>query len=276
MGFGPIQPKRASTRAAKPRLSVVIPVYNERETLPLMVAELLRKGPTADVEVIIVDDGSSDGTREWLSTLVGDEFDVRLPLALAEEGLVANHDDEGVVRERLVVHFMDRNSGKGAALRKGFSLATHEIIVIQDADLEYDPSDIGRMWPVITERGADVVYGSRFYGMPHRSLYLHHYIGNRLISRLVNLRCNSTLSDIEVCYKMFRRDVLDEMSLTCNDFGFEVEFTMKALRSRKRWTFYEIGISYYGRNYAEGKKINWRDGVKALWYILKFGILPVR
>lgn len=129
------------------------------------------------------------------------------------------------------------------------------------------------MGRLILEGYADVVYGSRFYGKPHRVLYFHHLLANKLISNLINLLCNTTLSDIEVCYKMFRREVLEGMKLSCNDFGFEVEFTVKVTKSRQRWRFYETGISYYGRTYAEGKKINWKDGVKALWYIIRFRLM---
>jgi glycosyltransferase involved in cell wall biosynthesis len=154
-------------------------------------------------------------------------------------------------------------------LRTGFAAATGDVLVIQDADLEYDPRDWEEMWQLIADGYADVVYGSRFYGKPHRALYFHHYLGNKLISMLVNLLCDVTLSDIEVCYKMFRREVLEGLTLTCNDFGFEVEFTVKVAKP-KRWRIYEVGIRYYGRTYAEGKKINWKDGLKALWYIVKF------
>lgn len=148
--------------------------------------------------------------------------------------------------------------------------ATGDIVVIQDADLEYDPQDWGQMYDLIAIRKvADVVYGSRFYGRPHRSLFFHHYMANRVISLLFNLLYNQTLSDIEVCYKMFTREVLQSLSLSCDDFGIEVEMSAQIARNRKL-RIYETGISYYGRTYDEGKKINWRDGVKALWYILKF------
>lgn len=250
------------------RLSVIVPVYNECRTLPIILADVLKNGPATAIELIVVDDGSTDGTREWLSSFVDARMDQVLPIALNDAGEVVI-DQAGEESGTCQVHFMDRNRGKGAALRAGFELASHEVFVIQDADLEYDPVDIGRMWPLITDRGADVVYGSRFYGQPHRSLYLHHYAANRLISNLVNILCNTTLSDIEVCYKMFRREVIDSMTLSCNDFGIEVEMTVKTLRPKK-WSIYEIGIAYYGRTYDEGKKINWRDGVKALWYVLKY------
>jgi glycosyltransferase involved in cell wall biosynthesis len=171
-----------------------------------------------------------------------------------------------------VVLFHERNRGKGAAVRTGFARASGDVIVIQDADLEYDPNDWSRMFPLIMDRKvADVVYGSRFYGRPHRSLYFHHYLGNRLISFLFNLLYNQMLSDIEVCYKMFTSEVLRELKLTSDDFGFEVEITAQIARAR-RWRIYEVGISYYGRTYDEGKKINWLDGLKALVYLFKFRI----
>ena len=143
-------------------------------------------------------------------------------------------------------------------------------MVIQDADLEYDPQDWADMWRLIAEGKADVVFGSRFYGKPHRVLYFHHFLGNKTISMLLNLACNTMLSDIEVCYKMFRKEVLEGVALTCDGFGFEVEFTMKVARSARRWRLYETGVSYYGRTYEEGKKISWKDGVRALWLIVWF------
>jgi glycosyltransferase involved in cell wall biosynthesis len=163
-----------------------------------------------------------------------------------------------------------RNRGKGGALRTAMAAASGDIVVIQDADLEYDPQDWAQMYNLIAERKvADVVYGSRFYGRPHRSLFYHHFLANKLISVLFNILYNQTLTDIEVCYKMFTREVLDTLRLTCDDFGIEVEISAQISLNRKL-RIYETGISYYGRTYAEGKKINWRDGLKALWYILKF------
>ena len=194
-------------------------------------------------EIVVVDDGSNDGTREILNRLK-EEKDLK-------------------------IIFNEKNMGKGYALRKGFENSTGDIIVIQDADLEYDPNDWNEMLKLILEDKADVVYGSRFYGKPHRCLYFHHYLGNKLISFLINFLCDITLSDIEVCYKMFKRDVLKDINLKQNDFGFEVEFTVKVAKSKK-WRIYETGISYYGRTYKEGKKIRWKDGFKALWYIFKY------
>ena len=170
----------------------------------------------------------------------------------------------------LVQVLKDERGQKGAALSTGFSAATGDICIVQDADLEYDPADWAAMYELVTVRGvADVVYGSRFYGRPHRALYFHHYMANRLISFLFNALYNQQLTDIEVCYKMFTREVLESLAITANDFGFEVQFSAQVALAR-RWRIYEVGISYYGRTYDEGKKINWTDGVKALWYLVKY------
>ena len=159
---------------------------------------------------------------------------------------------------------------RGAAVRTGLACASGDVVVIQDADLECDPEDWSRTLPLIVDRKvADVVYGSRFYGRPHRSLYYHHYIGNRIISILFNILYNQMLTDIEVCYKMFTSDVLKSLHLTANDFGIEIEISAQIARAR-RWRIYEVGISYYGRTYDKGKKINWVDGLKALGYLVKF------
>ena len=258
------------------KLSVIIPVYNEIHTLPLLLAKVAQVLPQVEKEIVMVDDGSTDGTREWLVETFGEadgparpmglDFlpDVQAPTVVAPPPLSV----------KLIFH--RRNQGKGAALRTGFETASGDVLIIQDADLEYDPQDWQPMWRLITEGWADVVFGSRFYGNPHRVLYFHHYLGNKVITSLIDLICNINLSDIEVCYKMFRREVLEDLALTCNDFGFEVEFTMKVTRSRRRWRIYEVGVAYYGRTYAEGKKINWRDGVKALGYIAKFWLTPPR
>jgi glycosyltransferase involved in cell wall biosynthesis len=241
-------------------LSVVIPAFNERITLPSVLPAVVAALPDVDKQIIIVDDGSTDGTRDWLRT--------QFPGGCLQLDAAPAH--AATVEIRVLYH--ERNSGKGAALRTGFAAATGAVIVVQDADLEYDPRDWHRMYDLIAGRqSADVVFGCRFYGEPHRSLYFHHFLANRLISVLFNILYNQTLMDIEVCYKMFRREVLDQMQLTCADFGIEIELSAKIAKSR-RWRIYEIGISYFGRTYAEGKKINWRDGVKALWYLLKFRI----
>jgi glycosyltransferase involved in cell wall biosynthesis len=254
------------------RLSIVMPAYNERGTiarvLPLVAAAL----PGVPKQLIIVEDYSTDGTREWLQAHFGEA-----PRAIAE--MTATADDVvGMVDApdaatapltvELVLH--QENRGKGAALRTGFNRVRGDIVVIQDADLEYDPADWAGMWRLLAEqRVADVVYGSRFYGRPHRSLLFHHYLGNRVISLLFNVLYNQILTDIEVCYKMFTREVLDSLRLTADDFGIEVEMTAQMALAR-RWRIYELGISYYGRTFDEGKKINWRDGLKALWYVVKY------
>jgi glycosyltransferase involved in cell wall biosynthesis len=175
---------------------------------------------------------------------------------------------ESTIIIRPIYH--ERNRGKGGALQTGFAAFTGEVLIIQDADLEYDPNDWAQMYDLIAVRQvADVVFSSRFYGRPHRSLYFHHYLANRLISFLFNILFNQTPTDIESCYKMMTARVARSLRLTANDFGIEVELSAEIARQRKL-RGYELGISYYGRTYAEGKKINWRDGVKALWYVFKF------
>ena len=268
------------------KLSVVIPVYNEIHTLDTLLTKVIQASPDIPKEIVMVDDGSTDGTREWLAETFAKTDSSSIQVSLNRErqlvvgdnyeqqpqnsavGVALSESKSAPVAVKIIFH--KKNQGKGAALRTGFKAATGDVIVVQDADLEYNPQDWEQMWELITEGWADVVYGSRFYGNPHRVLYFHHLLANKLISNLINLFCNTTLSDIEVCYKMFRREVLEGIRLTSNDFGFEVEFTVKVTRSRRRWRIYETGISYYGRSYEEGKKINWKDGVKALWYIFQF------
>ena len=235
------------------KLSILIPVYNERRLLPELLLKLSKALPAVDKEVILVDDGSTDGTREWIrDTLAG-----------------ANGPIDPYHRLPVRVIFHERNQGKGAAIRTAIRAAQGDAMAIQDADLEYDPADLMPMWRLIEDGHADVVYGSRFYGRPHRCLYFHHYFANKLISMLFSVLYNQILSDLEVCYKMFRREVLEHLSLRSNDFGFEIEFSANVARAR-RLRIYEIGISYFGRTYSEGKKISWKDGVKALWYVFRF------
>src|SRR5215469_16584423 len=261
-------------RKPAPVLSIVIPVFNELSTIGRLLVEVAKALPEVPKQIVIVDDRSSDGTSDWLRKNLGQSGGNWRRLSLngcGELELTAN-GPQNVADISFTVLFHERNRGKGAAVRTGLASVSGDVVVIQDADLEYDPNDWSHMLPLIVERKvADVVYGSRFYGRPHRSLYFHHYLGNRLISFLFNLLYDQMLSDIEVCYKMFTREVLKELKLTSDGFGFEIEITAQIARAR-RWRIYEVGISYYGRTYDEGKKINWRDGLKALVYLIKFRI----
>jgi len=227
------------------KLSIVIPVYNEATTVEEIVGMVETVDVGLDKEVILVDDCSTDGTGDVLRRL-------------------------GTERADRKVLFHEHNRGKGAALRTGFAAATGDIIVIQDADLEYDPSDYRLLLMPILKGRADVVYGSRFLGGgPHRVVFFWHYVGNRFLTTLSNMMTDLNLTDMEVCYKMFRKEVLDSVDLKEERFGFEVEITAKVARGKK-WRIYEVPIAYYGRGYSEGKKITWRDGVRALWCILKY------
>lgn len=224
------------------KLSVVIPVYNEKATIRELVEQV--KAVDIDKEIIIVDDGSNDGTRELLHELA----------------------DEST---RIVLH--ERNFGKGAALRTGFQYVTGDIVIIQDADLEYDPAQYLKLIQPILEGKADVVYGSRFItGDYRRVLFFWHMIGNKLLTLLSNLFTNLNLSDMETCYKVFRRDVLEKLTIEEDRFGFEPEITSKVAKLKLR--IYEMGISYSGRTYSEGKKIGWRDGLSAVRCIIKYNL----
>ena len=226
------------------KLSVVMPVYNERATLREVVAQVL-KSPQ-EIELICVDDGSHDGSREILAELKAQYPNIHVLL-------------------------QPKNMGKGAALRRGIQAATGEYVVIQDADLEYDPSEYGALLEPLVQGKADVVYGSRFLGSaPHRVLYFWHSVGNWLLTLLSNCLTNINLSDMETCYKMFRREVIQSIPLEEDRFGFEPEITVKVAKRRLR--IYEVGISYWGRTYEEGKKIGWKDGVRALWCLLKYSV----
>ena len=226
------------------RLSVVMPVYNEVKTVERVVERVL--AVPLDIELVVVDDGSSDGSRELLQ-------------ALAEAGKI----------HRLLLH--ERNRGKGAALSTGFDAANGDIVIVQDADLEYDPGQFPWLIEPILEDQADVVYGSRFMGgRPHRVLYFWHYVGNRFLTLLSNMVTNLNLTDMETCYKCFRREVLEGITLEERAFGVEPELTAKIALGR--WRVYEVGISYAGRTYAEGKKITARDGWWAIVCILRYGL----
>ena len=250
--------------------SVVIPVYNEAATLGSVLVAVSKALPEVAKEIVIVDDCSIDGTREWLRRNFPSDTRncTSIEVNSASELEFSNGGGGPELNFRVIYH--NANAGKGGALRTGFAKLTGDVVVIQDADLEYDPNDWGAMYDLIADRKiADVVYGSRFYGRPHRSLYYHHYLANRLISVLFNVLYNQALSDIETCYKMMRREVLQSLHLTSSDFGIEVELSARIAQQRSL-RIYELGICYYGRTYQEGKKINWQDGLKALWYLLKF------
>lgn len=225
------------------KLSIIIPVYNEKHT----ISEILRRVEAVDLpniekELVIVDDFSGDGTRELLRALG---------------------------RHQVIFH--EKNLGKGAALRTGFKRATGEILLIQDADLEYDPAEYPKLLAPILKNQADVVYGSRFMGdRPHRVLYFWHYVANKFLTLLSNIFTNLNLSDIETGYKVFRKSVIEKINLRSSDFGFEPEITAKVAKTGAR--VYEVGISYDGRTYEEGKKINFMDGIKAIWYILRYNL----
>ncbi|MBN2198576.1 MAG: glycosyltransferase family 2 protein [Candidatus Aminicenantes bacterium] len=225
------------------KLSIVIPVYNERKT----IGELLRRVQAVRLklqkEIIVVDDCSRDGTREWLRRF-------RHP--------------------QVRTFFHDVNQGKGAALRTGFARATGDIILVQDADLEYDPKEYPTLLQPILDGRADVVYGSRFQGGTHRVLFFWHYVGNKMLTTFCNMMCNLNLTDMETCYKVFKKDILNAIALKSKRFGFEPEVTIKLARLRCR--IYEVPISYSGRDYSEGKKIGWKDGVAAVLHILRYSL----
>jgi glycosyltransferase involved in cell wall biosynthesis len=233
------------------KLSIVIPVFNERATLEAIVRRVVEQDVGLDKEIILIDDYSTDGTRDLY------------------DGIRAAHPQTAIK-----VLFHDRNRGKGAALRTGFAEATGDVVLIQDADLEYDPKDYAKLLRPILEDKADVVYGSRFVGGDeHRVLFFWHMVGNRVLTLLSNMVTNLNLTDMETCYKVFRAEVLKEVTIKSDRFDFEPEITAKVARRNRagrHWRIYEVGISYAGRDYAEGKKITWKDGVAALWTIAKF------
>jgi glycosyltransferase involved in cell wall biosynthesis len=223
------------------KISVVIPVYNEVATIEEIVSRV--QVVSMDKEIVIVDDASTDGTCEHL------------------EEIARKHENVKVLHH-------NRNQGKGAALRTGFEAVSDGVVIIQDADLEYDPREYPKLLEPILDGRADVVYGSRFLGGPHRVLFFWHYVGNRFLTLLSNVLTNLNLTDMETCYKVFRRQVLEDITLRSNRFGFEPEFTAKV--ARKRCRIYEVPISYSGRTYSEGKKITWKDGIVAVFAMFRF------
>ena len=224
------------------KLSIVIPCFNEKATI-LELIDAVRSAPIQDKQIIIVDDGSTDGTREILKGIQG--------------------------KADIDIIYHETNKGKGAALSKGFAAATGDICIVQDADLEYDPQEFPLVIQPIVDGKADVVFGSRFQsGRPHRVVYFWHRIGNGVLTLLSNILTDLNLTDMETCYKAFKREVIQSITIEEKRFGFEPEVTAKI--SKKNLRIYEVGISYYGRTYSEGKKIGWKDGVRAIYCILKY------
>jgi glycosyltransferase involved in cell wall biosynthesis len=239
------------------KVSIVVPVYNEVATLKTVVQRVA--AVALDKEIVLVDDGSTDGGRELLVALARDGLDAWLPDPAAARGT-------NVAR----VHLQPANRGKGAALRTAFELATGDVVVVQDADLEYDPQDIPRLIQPIVDGFADVTFGSRFIGSPRRVLYFWHTVLNRGLTLLSNMLNDLNVTDMETCYKAFHRDVVRRLVIEEDRFGVEPELTAKVAKMQVR--IYEVPISYYGRTYAEGKKIGWKDGVRALYCIVKYGV----
>jgi glycosyltransferase involved in cell wall biosynthesis len=251
--------RNAPSSLTDPKISVVIPVYNEKDTID----EILRRVTDTEgrKEVIVVDDCSTDGTRQRLKTMA----ELR---AKGEATAPAADGADPVPLSDLRFFFQLQNQGKGAALRRGFEQVTGDIVLVQDADLEYDPRDYPKLLEPIIDGRADVVYGSRFLGGPQRVHYFWHYVANTMLTLLSDIFTNLKLTDMETCYKVFRREVLQGIELRSDRFGFEPEITAKI--AKKDWRVYEVPISYAGRTYEEGKKITWKDGVQALWCIIKY------
>ena len=253
--------RRNPAALTDPKLSIIIPVYNEKET----ILEILRRVLDTDLrkEVVVVDDCSNDGTREILQSMAGAQTK-GADHALPPDG------GEPIALRDIRFLFQAQNQGKGAALRRGFAVATGDIVLVQDADLEYDPRDYPKLLEPILDGRAEVVFGSRFLGGPQRVHYFWHYVANRFLTLLSDMFTNLKLTDMETCYKVFRREVLKDIRLKSDRFGFEPEITAKVAKGK--WRVYEVPISYAGRTYEEGKKITWKDGLQALWCIIRYSL----
>lgn len=240
------------------KLSVVIPCYNERKTVKALL-QAVCKAPLPDeiksLDIVLVDDASTDGTREILKELQNNNSDLLLPLG-------------GSFR----VYFQEVNLGKGGALRRGFAEAEGDIILVQDADLEYSPEDYPSLLSPIVRGYADVVFGSRFIGLERRVLYYHHYLANVFLTFLSNIFTNLNMTDMEACYKVMHRDVLKRLHFVSDRFGIEPEIVAKVAKLKVR--VFEVGVRYHGRTYEEGKKITWKDGLAAFWHIFRFSLFP--
>lgn len=223
------------------KISIVIPVYNEKNTIEKVIEQVEEVEIPLEKEIILVDDCSSDGSRQVLKELQG---------------------------KNIKVFFHEKNQGKGAALRTGFSHASGDIVLIQDSDLEYNPAEYPVLLEAILDGRADAVYGSRFLGGPHRVLFFWHYVGNRFLTTFSNMLSNLNLTDMETCYKVIKKEILDKITLKSNRFGFEPEITIKLAKLKCR--IYEVPISYSGRDYSEGKKIGWKDGLAAIFHLIRY------
>ena len=242
-------------------VSIIIPVYNERAYIEEILLRV--QAVPLEKEVLVIDDGSTDGTRELLR-------DLEKAQASGQPEVTVQNGRALLSLANIRLIFQERNRGKGAALRRGFEMANGEVLLVQDADLEYDPRDYHKLLEPIFDGRADVVYGSRFLGGPQRVHYFWHYAGNKFLTLLSDMLTNLKLTDMETCYKVFRREVVQSIRLQSDRFGFEPEWTAKVARGN--WRVYEVPISYAGRTYAEGKKITWRDGLTTLWCILRYNL----
>lgn len=253
-------------------LSIIIPAYNEINFIDQVIKRVM--DAPYDKEIIVVDDGSTDGTREYLGSrfeVQGSSLEAKSKEQRArseEKPIIHNSSTTACHVNEVKVIFHEKNMGKGGAVRTGVSAAKGDIIIIQDADLEYDPKDYPVLLGPILDGKADVVYGSRFLGGPHRVHYFWHYVGNMLITLVSNMATDLNLTDMETGYKVFKREVFEGIKIKSNRFGFEPEITAKV--ARKGCVIYEVPISYYGRSYEQGKKITWKDGVKAVFTIIKY------